>query len=197
MATQAYLEAIEQIGYKTESAATPIEMDISPRPGKRIAIKSYGFSCGATATSVYAMQSLGSATLTTAVASNATTGFIGTGEFQTTNNALASSDYIAVELDDGTYQFTTVATGTYDDFSISDALTDSVAAGNKMFGFGLYSDTGHQYIEALTASTHFTRDSDGALVAATAKGTPMKIWHANDAAVAGSVDYIAVTWLNK
>lgn len=197
MATQTYVESIKTYGYKTESVNTAIVQNIDPQPGKRITIRAYGFSCGATATSVYAMNPLGATTITTAVASGATTGFIGTAEFQNANNVLASGDYIAIELDDGTFQYTTVATGTYDDFSISAALTDTVAAGNRVWGFGLYSDTGHVYVKSLTASTHFLRYLDGALIASTAKNHPMKIWHRNDASTAGTIDFIEVNYINK
>jgi len=200
MGSNVYLENIKTYGYQTESASTQIDVDIDPIDGKRVAIRSFGMTCGATATTVTFMQALGETTTTAAVASNATTGFIGTAEFQTSDNAIATGDYIAIELDDGTYQYTTVATGSYDDFSISAALTDTVAAGNKVWGFGLYSDsqaTGGHIRYYLTASTSHTEDLDGGIFYGAAKGYPMKAWHANDAAAAGSVDWITVEYINK
>jgi len=196
MGSNVYLTAASSIGYATATAATAIVKNIDPRSGERIAIRAFGFTSGATATSAYFMQALGESTITTAVASGATTGLIGTAEFQTAANPVASADYIAIELDNGVIQFATVATGLYTGFSIAAALQDTVAAGNKVWGFGIASDTGHLRV-LCTLSAQTARALDGGILFANAKGYPMKVYHNNDAAAAGSIDYVTIDYINK
>ncbi len=193
MAANVYLKSLTQLSYKTESAATAIVTGggIDPRAGSRIAIRAFGFTAGATATAVWFMQPLGNSTISTAVASNATTTFVVAADM----NTLASNDYICIELDNGDFQFTTVATGTYSDFSIGAALTDTVAAGNRVWSFGVIGDTGHIKFN-LPVSVQTTKEIDGGIFYANSKNAPMLVYHANDAAAAGSRDYVTVDYLN-
>ena len=196
MGGNTYITAVKALGYSTESAATAIIQNIDPRSGERIAIRAFGLTSGATITAAYFMQALGVSTITAAVASNATTGLIATAEFQTAANPAASSDYIAIELDSGAFQYTTIATGLYTGFSIDDNLTDTVAAGNKVWGFGVAADTGHYRIQ-MAASVQTARSEDGGIAYANAKNYPMKVYHVNNAALAGSIDYVTVDYINK
>ena len=197
MGANVYLKGVSGLGYKTATAATAIIQYVQPKAGARLAVRAFGMTCGGTATTVYFMTPLGgSQALSAAVASGATTGFATAAEVQTSGNPLSSADYVAVQLDNGQYQFTTVATGTYDDFSISAALTDSVAAGNLVWGFGIATDTGH-YRVLLTVSVQTARQIDGGLVYGSAKGAPMIVYHANNAAAAGSHDYVAFDFIDK
>ena len=197
MGANVYLKGVSAIGYKTATAATAIVQYIQPKSGARIAVRAFGMTCGATATNAYFMSPLGgSHALSAAVASGATTGFATAAEIQTAANPLSSGDYVAVELDNGQYQFTTVATGTYAAFSLSAALTDTVAAGNSVYGFGVATDTGHYRI-VLTVSVQTTLSLDGGVVYGSAKGAPMIVYHNNDAAAAGSQDFVAVDFIDK
>jgi len=196
MGANVYLKAVGAMGYKTATAATAIVDYFQPRSGERIAVRAFGMTCGATATSAYFMTAIGVKALSAAVASGATTGFATASEIQTAANPLSSNDYVAVQLDNGQYQFTTVATGTYAGFSIAAALTDTVAAGNKVYGFGVAADTGH-YRAVLTINVQTARALDGGLVYGASKGSPMIVYHANDAAAAGSIDYVTVDYINK
>ena len=196
MGANVYLQSVTSLGYKTATAATAITQNIAEKSGQRIAIRAFGFTCGATATSVYFMQTLGSSTIATAVASGATTGLATAAEPQTAANPLASSDYEAIQLDNGGTQFTTVATGLFTGFSIAAALTDTVAAGNTVWGFGISTDNGHIRF-LLTVSVQTTVNIDGGIVYAGSKGAPMIVYHNNDAAAAGSNDYVTVDYINK
>uniref|UniRef100_A0A6M3IGP9 Uncharacterized protein n=1 Tax=viral metagenome TaxID=1070528 RepID=A0A6M3IGP9_9ZZZZ len=197
MGANVYLKGVSGIGYKTATAATAIVQYVQPKSGARLCVRAFGMTCGATATNVYFMTPLGgSQALSAAVASGATTGFATAAEIQTSANALASADYIAVQLDNGQYQFTTVATGTYAAFSLSAALTDTVAAGNLVWGFGIATDTTH-YRVVLTVSAQTARAIDGGLIYGSAKGAPMIVYHNNDAALAGSQDYVAIDFIDK
>jgi len=195
-----YLLAVDQVGYKTESAATVITQQIDPVSGSRIAIRAFSLACGGTATDVYFMLAMGVGTISTAVVSGATVGLIIGAEPQSTGNPLSSNDYVLIELDDGSYQLTTVATGAYTGFSISDALQDTVAVGNKVWAFGIYSDTApirhvRVYLSSTSAST--TREEDGGVIFGSARGYPMMVYHLNDAAAAGAIDYVTVDYINK
>lgn len=197
MGGNVYITAVGKgLGYKTATAATVIEQTIDPRSGERIAIRAYGFTNGGTADIIYFMQAFGTSTLTAAVASGATTGLKGTAEFQLASNILTANDNVCIELDNGKYQYTTIATGGYAAFSVSDALEDTVAAGNRVWAFGLFSDTGHYRI-ALAASSQTTNDLDGGIFYAAAKNYPMMVYHPNNSAVAGSHDYVTVDYINK
>jgi len=196
MGANVYLDSVASYGYNTESAATAIVQGIQPQSGKRIAIRAFGLTAGTTATDVYFMQSLGQSTLSSAVASGATTGFALAAE-PVASNTLASSDYVGIMVDDGTCHFSKVATGTVSAFSLSTALDDSAAAGNVVYFFGKYSDEGHLRWN-VAASTQDTADVDGGLFYANAKGKPMFVFHRNNVAgSAGSIDFITVNYINK
>jgi hypothetical protein len=196
MGANVYLAAAKSYGYKTETAATVIQQGIPPRDGERVAIRAIGLTSGATATLAYVMQAFGQSTITTAVASGATTGLIATADFQKTGNLVASGDNVAIELDDGTVQFTTVATGTFSNFSIAAALLDTVAIKNRVWGFGLAADAGHIAL-LLTASVQTKWEIDGGVFYADGLGKPVLIHHVNNATAAGSIDYVTVDYIER
>lgn len=200
MGANVYLDAVDQLGYNTETPATLIISQINPVTGSRIAIRAFSLYCAATATDVWFLQAMGQTTVTTAVASGATTGIILTAEPQSTANPVASGDYLLIEMDDGTFHQTTVATGLYTGLSISDALDDSLAAGNRVWAFGLYTDTApisHVRVHLSSTSASTTRDEDGGVIFGVAKGYPILVFHRNNAAAAGAIDYVTVDYINK
>ena len=194
MGANTYLKSVTSFGYKTEATATAIQQNIDPKPGQRITIRAFGFSCGATITSVYFMQSLGDSTIASAVASNATSGFICTAE-PTSDEVMASKDIVCIELDNGKFQYDVVASGTWSCFDITSALEDTVAAGNRIFQFGVATDEGHVRFK-LTASVQTTGELDGGIFRASAMNKPMIIYHPNDASNGGSNDYVSVDYIN-
>jgi len=197
MGANVYLEAVASYGYNTETAATAIVQGIQPREGERIAIRSYGLTAGTSATLVYFMQCLGTSTIDGAVTSGSTTGLALASEPGPAGNTLISNDYIAIQVDDGTVHFSMIATGTYGNFSLSTALDDSVADGNRAWWFGAYGDEGHLQVN-VAASTQEQETIDGGIFYANAKGYPMICYHANDVAgSAGSIDWLTIDYLNK
>jgi hypothetical protein len=190
-----YIQAVASLGYKTEGAATAIVQQIDPVSGQRAAVRAFGFTAGATATSAYFMQTQGETTVKTKILSGATTGVVLTGEPISTN-ALASNDYIGIMLDTGKMHVSKVATGTYSMLSLTTATTGDAAAGNAVYFFGAYGDTGHVRV-LCAASAQTARANDGGIVYGAGKGWPMLVWHNNDAAAAGSQDYVAVDYINK
>lgn len=198
MGANVYLESVASYGYKTESAATVIYQGIQPVAGKRIGIRAFSFTPGTAATDAYFMQVLGTSVTAAAVASGATTGF-GLSAQPNASVTLGSSDYVAVELDNGTAHFSKVATGSYSNFSLSTALTDSVAAGNMVWFFGAYGDAAYGHLRVkLAASTTKAINIDGGVFYGKAKGYPMLAFHRNSVAgSAGAIDYITVDYINK
>ena len=199
MGSNAYVRAVGSLGYKTEAADTAIVQNIPARSGERISIRAFAFTCGATAGSAYFMSPLGSSTITTAVASGATTGFVATAEPQTAANPLASCDYIAIQKTNGDWYFGIVATGLFTGFSVTAAAGSpgAISAGASIYGFGIATDSGHMRV-LLTVSVQTARNSEGGgLIYGGGKGEPMVVYHANDAAAAGSQDYVVFDYINK
>ena len=195
MGANTYLESVTSKGYKTESPATPIQQNIDPRSGNRIAIRAFGFTCGATVTSVYFMQAFGQSTMASAVASGLLVGDFALAAEPDATITLGMDDLICIELDNGKFQYTTAASGTWSAFSIGDALEDDVAAGNRVWQFGVHSDVGHLRL-VLTASVQTAKEIDGGIFYADNKNAPMIVYHANDAAASGSNDYVTIDYIN-
>ena len=66
----------------------------------------------------------------------------------------------------------------------------------RVWVFLAYSDTGHIKYK-LGTSAQTTKELDGGIFYADSKYDPMIVYHANDAAAAGSIDYITVDYINK
>ena len=195
MGANVYLDSVTSVGYDSESAATIITADIQGKQGKRIAIRAAAFSCGGTATTVYFMQALGSGT-TSADAASGASQIVLTAEIGNSGNSVAANDILVVVQDNGTYLFSkcrSVATLTMD---LCTVLTGAAAAGATVYDLGIQSDEGHlQY--RLATSSQTARALDGGFLYADAKGYPMRVHHANDAAAAGSIDYVTVDYINR
>ena len=195
MGANVYLEDVASYGFASKAASTAIKHYIPGIKGKRIAIRAFGATCGTTATYLYFMQVLGRTTLNGAHASHISSGIIlSAGTFA--GQTLASNDWLAFEMDDGSIHFTYVTNGTYRSLSVANAFDDTAASGNRVWVFLAYSDTGHLKFK-LAASTQTTKELDGGIFYADAAYDPMLVYHANDHATAGSIDYISVDYINK
>jgi hypothetical protein len=188
-----YLEAVGTKGGVAGGAtASTITTNIDGKQGKRLGIMSYAVTPSESATNIYFMQTLQETVVSAAVASNATT--LAVTAFASTP---ATSGVIVVVLDDGTYQWLTVAsTASTTSVPISSALTDSMAASNKVYYLGLYTTTGHNKI-AMTASTQKANNDSFGLFFGYSKGAPMRVHvHSSGSGVA-SIDHITYAYTNK
>ena len=193
MGANVYLDSVDAKGYDTQTAATVIAHNIAGKSGKKIAIRAFGCTAGATATKVYFMTSLGSTTVATAAASGASELTL-TAQPVSGNN-LAANDWICVVQDNGAYHFSKVFSVVgYDPISLCTVLTGAVAALNTIYDLGIFSDDGH-FPFLLTASVQSTKEIDGG-VFYSGRGEPMRVEHANDAAAAGSIDYVTIDYLD-
>lgn len=196
MGANTHLEHVAAYGYKTASTATAFTQTIPGRPGERLAIRAYSIGCGGTATNAYFQQVLGSGTIGTAAAAEATTLTL-SAEIGPSSNALAAADWICVVQDDGTYHFSIVGVVTTSvAITLCTAVTGAIAAGNAIYDLGVAADTGH-YLIKLTATTGDHLEMDGGIMYAAAKGYPMIFYHANDSSsLAAGLRYLTVDYLD-
>ncbi len=201
MGANTYLKDVDSYGYKAAAATgTALVQNITGKSGKRIAIRAFGFTDSDVATSLYFMQVMGTTTIKAAVASGQgsvtlTSTAIG-GSVTGTVGTLAADDYCVYLLDNGDYFFDLVASVAGSLVTLTNVLTDTIAAGQTVWGFGAAGDAG-QVEYALTASSQNTEALDGGIFYAGAKAYPMMVYYLNAAATGlGSIDYITVDYIN-
>jgi len=193
MGLNAYLEAVGAVGYTAGTTAAGAWVSIDGKPGKRLAIQSYSLNprLGGTATVGYVQAGLQSANIASA-ASGATTITVAT--FAT---APATGATVVVVLDNGSYQWLTVAsTAATTSVPISSALTDDITTG-VMYDLGLYSTAGNAQIQpANDVTTNQSYGSPG-LFFGKFKGAPMRVGLINAAAsLSATVDYVTYGYIN-
>jgi hypothetical protein len=195
MGLNVYLEAVGSVGYKAATAtATGSITTIDGKPGKRLALTAVGFNDpgGVVAPVLYVMKALSQTTISAAVASGATT--ITTTAFAT---APATSGNIVVVLDDGSYQWLTVAsTASTTSVPISSALTDTVAAGNPVYFLNVYSTAGHFALRGTAAAQRAVALEPGIVYGST-KGSPLMLHLIGNASTAlCQLDYASYGYIN-
>ncbi len=196
MGLNIYAEAVGSVGYTVATAtASGISAKIDGKPGKRLAITAYGFKTVGSGTTpdIYFMKPTESTTIGTAAASNVTTITV-----TTMTTAPATSGNIVVVLDDGTYQWLTVAsTATTTSVPISSALTDTAAAGNPVYFLNVYSSTGHFRVKGAATGAQKSDALEPGIFYATPKGAPMMV-HAIDASSTAlvQIDYVTYGYIN-
>jgi hypothetical protein len=112
--------------------------------------------------------------------------------------APATGATIAVVLDNGAYQWLTVAsTASTTSIPISSALTDTAAAGNPVYFLNVYSSAGHYRVKGSASGVQKTESSDIGLLANTTKGAPLMA-HVLAAASTAlcQIDYITYAYTN-
>jgi len=196
MGLNAYLEAVGSIGYTVASTTTAGAVaTIDGKPGKRIAITAYGFkdTGNVAVPDAYFMTALDKSTIGTAAASNVTT--ITTVAFSA---APATSGNIVVVLDNGTYQWLTVAsTAETTSVPISSALTDTAAAGNPVYFLNVYSTAGHYRVKGAAAGAQKSDALEPGIFYGKYKGAPMMV-HVIAAASTAlcQLDYASYGYIN-
>ena len=193
MSLNIYAASVGAVGYTPGTAtASTITKNIDGRPGKRIAIMAYSCTPAETATSIYFMTCLRHSTISgTGGASNLTT--LTCAAF---SSAPATGGTIVIVLDDGSYQWTTVAsTASTTSVPISSALTDDASAGAKVYYLGLYTTAGH-YTVPMTASTVKSDSLSTGLFYGADKGSPIRMHiHSTGSGIA-SINYATFAYIN-
>lgn len=196
MGLNTYLEAVGSVGYTVASTtAAGAIAKIDGKPGKRLAITAFGFQdtgTGATP-NTYFMTALDKSTIGTAAASNVTT--ITTVAFSA---APATSGNIVVVLDDGTYQWLTVATtASTTSIPISSALTDTAAVGNPVYFLNVYSTAGHYRVKGSASGAQKSDKLEPGMFYGKYKGSPMMVHTiAADSTALCQLDYVSYGYIN-
>lgn len=193
MSLNIYAASVGAVGYTPGTAtASTITKNIDGRAGKRLAIMAFAATPAETATSIFFMTCLRHSTISgTGGASNLTT--LTCAAF---SSAPATGGTIVIVLDDGTYQWTTVAsTSTTSSVKLSSALTDDASAGAKVYYLGLYTDDGH-YRVAMTASTVKSDSLQTGLFYGADKGSPIRVHIYSAGSGTASIDYVTYAFIN-
>jgi hypothetical protein len=191
MGLNAYLEAVGGVGYTAGTTALGAWVAIDGKPGKRLAIQSLGLNprLGGTAVA-YLQMGLQNSSVSSG-ASGVTT--VTSVAFTT---APVTGATVVVVLDNGTYQWLTVAsTASTTSIPISSALTDD--ASGAIYDLGLYSTTGNAQIQC--ANTNTEKQSYGApgLFFGKVKGSPARVGIiATLASLSSTVDYVTYGYIN-
>lgn len=200
MGANTYLKDVASFGHKTQTATTTaLTVDIDGKSGKRIAIRAFGFTNKDIATSLYFMQVMATTTIKAAVASgqgSVTLTSTTIGGSTTGVAALAANDYCVYLLDNGDMHFDMVASIQGSLVTLTAVLTDTIAAGQTVWGLGAAGDQDQvEYVVAASAQT--TKELDGGLFYAGAKGYPMIVFFESDGQTqVSSIDYLTVDYIN-
>jgi hypothetical protein len=166
-------------------------VNIDGKPGKRLGIVAYGVTPKLSPTSFTVLQCIEHSTVSAAVASGATT--ITATAFTT---APATGATFVIVLDNATYQWLTVAsTASTTSVPISSALTDTLAAGNKLYNLGIPGVDGHNVIP-LVASTYKENDCEAGLFWSNFRGAPIKVNFYSADSSAAAIDYVTYVYTN-
>ena len=198
MGMNVYLENVASYGYKPcATAKATMVQTVDGMNGSRVAIRAFGFTCGSVATSLYFMKVAGKTTSDGATASGNTTVKLTANTITAAAAALAALDHLCFQMDNGVYHFSNVVSMGVATVEIVDALVDTMADGNTVWGFGVESDNGH-IAYAMAANAQSTKDLEGGIFYGSGKGEPMIIKQLSDtSSTVGSFDYGTVGYINK
>jgi hypothetical protein len=200
MGANTFLKRAGSKGYKTTTTtATVLVHNIDPYSGGRIAVFAFSATCGSTVGNLVFMKVLGRTTVTTAVATGLTT-VVFAAQPGPTGNLFASGDYVAIELNDGTTQYSYADNWDLSSLAcvITTAFTSGVDAGAKVWNFGIYSDADHDaFVLTINNTTSNTKEVSGpGMFFAAAKGDPMRVHHLNASSQTGSINYISYGYID-
>lgn len=178
---------------KTETAGTVINVLI---PGKKDLVtylNFFSYTDAGTAHTLAMMRSTGDTRTTAAAAASATTVVVAA-DPGPTGNGIAASDYIAIELADGSWHLSTVSSWNSSTLTITlnTAIpsTTTVLSGAKVVFFGVVGDSAHDNSKVSGGSSSSRVDFPpvaipGALVASRASNDPILL-QSNNASNAGT-----------
>lgn len=203
MGMNVYLENVASYGYKAAASelATMVQT-IDGMSGQRIAIRAFGAVCGSQATALYFMQVAGTTTSDGATASGSTTVKLTANTITAAGAALAALDHLCFQMDNGVYHFSNVVSMGVATVEIVNALVDTMADGNTVWGFGVQSDNGHVGYQ-LTAhgaapGTSTNVELEGGIIYGSGKGHPMIVKFLDLAStMVMTMNYLTVGYINK
>lgn len=149
MGIGAFVTGYEIVDYHTENAATVIDEQIQAVNGYRLALLFLAYLCAATAHTISFMYAKDSSVANAGTSRNTTSAAAAAAQavINVTNtpkdpagNAAAASDIVAYQLDDGTWEFNTIASVATKAITHNANLVGNVLAGAKYLIFGVVGD---------------------------------------------------------
>lgn len=189
----------------TATAGTAITGLIPPRRGAFTRLCRILFRPGATAHTVTMLKALGQTTLAVAAAASATSITIsadpGTGS---PSGNLANSDWICVELDDGSFFLSAISSLSTLTMTVG-ALPAAAAAGNRVWTFGVPGDhassqttakpnpiTGSSFLSTASVMNDWG-DAGAGICQSLNQDEPMMV-HSNNATNAGTIEQVSAAY---
>lgn len=189
MGINAFVSSYLGFDYHTETAATAIDEEVPGQNGKRLALVGVDYLCGATAQTMNVMHCgklAGSRTTTSAAAISGQKDIVATDSpTDPAGNATASGDIIAFQLNDGTWEFDTVASLSTKTITMTNNIqgVDAGAGANALLSgaairiFGVVGDN-FSFVIGLKAATQINF-RDTILAQAPFVGDPLYVTNAN------------------
>ncbi len=200
MSLNSYLSEAASKGYLANaSTAAAIVHNIDPKSGKRIVIIAFAATAGTEDDTVYFMNPT-KTTTNGAVLSGITTVVLTADPLDPSGNIIASSDHVCLQLDDGTFHYTTLSAWQTSNLTatLTDATSSSCADDSDFWNFGVYGDNGH-FAYKVATTTQVTPEAASGLFYAPNKGYPMKVYQLSAADLAGAnhIDYVTIGYIKQ
>lgn len=186
-------------GKLTQTAGTAIAFVTSARKDCWTQWDYMSYTNLATAHTVTCMRGVGPRLkLTEAVTASDTTWKVDSAPVDGGGNAVASGDYIAIELDDGSWLLDTVASLSSLTITVNTGTgaTQTAGVGNRVVVFGVIGDTVHDnsdFAVAASATTTFAANTLGGALHRSRFGEPLCFYDGN-ATNAGTINYASWTF---
>ena len=181
------------IGKTTATAGTAIVACAAGKAGAYCNVVKLANTAGATAHTGYLMRDASGTYLTSAAAASQAVINVAAALTDGSGNAVASGDYIAVQLDNGNWHVATFSSASTLAYTLGTNLSAAASAGNKVFCYGVVGDTFHaNYSFALASGAQTvipSGDVTGCVVRGRSLGAPVLFYNDN-ATNASTLDYL-------
>lgn len=148
-------------GSSTASAGTAISITVPPLRKCITRLTNLVYRSGATAHTLTVMTPRSSASATAAVAAAGTTIVLDGALLVGASDALAASDWVVVELSDGSFHTSLVSSWSASTYTLvlgtAMPATAGIAQGGKVWAFGVPADLGHKAFSPGATTTEITR----------------------------------------
>lgn len=148
------LLATEIKGRATQTAGTVISVLLPPKKKAFTRVTTFKYTCGATAHTVTAMQSLGMARLSAAAASGQAVIKLAEQPVASGNN-VAANDFLVVEFPDGTFALVKVSSVSGLTITLTANLAAALAKGSRVWMLGVVGDGHPQHLMTVSVVNTF------------------------------------------
>lgn len=185
-------------GKLTQTAGTAIVAYVPGVAGAYSHLIKFVNTAGATAHTQTFMRDASQTTLSSSAAASQAVVNVTAALTDGGGNAIASGDYVALQLDNGNWHVTTFSSAATLAYTLGVNLPAAAAAGNKIFCYGVIGDAFHDdydYALGAGATTTISAGDEGfSVVKGRSAGAPIVCYNAN-ATNASTLDYM--TWAHS